>query len=94
MSGSQSIKLKVSESLTIFSDAGIKSPTTEEPVKRQKVSKIRIRRPRNQFIIYRQWMSAKLHAENPGLTAACICKFLPVCLLRSMNITDIKQRKL
>ncbi len=41
----------------------------------QKVSKVHIRRPRNQFIIYRQWMSAKIHASNPGITAGCICTF-------------------
>lgn len=35
----------------------------------------RIPRPRNQFIIYRQWMSARLQAENPGLTAGSICEF-------------------
>ncbi|KAK3996942.1 high mobility group box-domain-containing protein [Cladorrhinum sp. PSN332] len=32
----------------------------------------RIPRPRNQFIIYRQWMSTRLQAENPGLTAGSI----------------------
>ncbi|KAK0663966.1 sporulation minus regulator 2 [Cercophora samala] len=35
-------------------------------------TKEHIRRPRNQFIIYRQWMSARLHEENPGLTAGAI----------------------
>ncbi|KAK0723743.1 high mobility group box-domain-containing protein [Apiosordaria backusii] len=35
-------------------------------------TKERIRRPRNQFIIYRQQMSQQLHDENPGLTAAAI----------------------
>lgn len=61
------------------SEPGIKLPTTAEPVHCQKITKIHIRRPRNQFIIYRQWMSAKIHADNPGVTAACICKFLQVC---------------
>ncbi|KAH6641116.1 high mobility group box-domain-containing protein [Chaetomium tenue] len=46
--------------------------TGHQGVKHQKISKLRIRRPRNQFIIYRQWMSAKIHACNPGVTAACI----------------------
>ncbi|KAK4223217.1 high mobility group box-domain-containing protein [Podospora fimiseda] len=32
----------------------------------------RIPRPRNQFILYRQWMSTRLQAENPGLTAGSI----------------------
>ncbi|KAK4160340.1 mat A-3 [Cladorrhinum sp. PSN259] len=32
----------------------------------------RIPRPRNQFILYRQWMSARLQIENPGLTAGSI----------------------
>ncbi|KAK4200257.1 sporulation minus regulator 2 [Triangularia verruculosa] len=31
-----------------------------------------IRRPRNQFIIYRQYMSKQLHQETPGLTAGTI----------------------
>ncbi|KAK4674441.1 Sporulation minus regulator 2 [Podospora pseudopauciseta] len=35
-------------------------------------TKDHIRRPRNQFIIYRQWMSARLHEDNPGLTAGAI----------------------
>ena len=34
----------------------------------------RIRRPRNKWIIYRQERCAALHAENPALTAADICK--------------------
>ncbi|KAK3944017.1 high mobility group box-domain-containing protein [Diplogelasinospora grovesii] len=31
-----------------------------------------IRRPRNQFIIFRQEQSAKIRAENPGMTAGAI----------------------
>ncbi len=62
------------------SEPGIKLLTTSEVVSAHKVSKIHIRRPRNQFIIYRQWMSAKIHANNPGVTAACICEFFPTVL--------------
>nr|ALD16240.1 mat A-3 [Thermothelomyces heterothallicus] len=49
---------------------------TPEAVNHPKVTKLRIRRPRNQFIIYRQWMSARIHASNPGLTAACISQIV------------------
>ena len=69
--------------LIIQSDPAPQMPTGPQGVKHQKISKLRIRRPRNQFIIYRQWMSAKIHACNPGVTAACICKlfiaFLSLC---------------
>ncbi|KAH6628680.1 high mobility group box-domain-containing protein [Chaetomium tenue] len=51
-------------------------PTGPQGVKHQKISKLRIRRPRNQFIIYRQWMSAKIHASNPRATAACISQIV------------------
>jgi hypothetical protein len=53
-------------------------PPVETPqIRKNRVTKAHIRRPRNQFIIYRQWMSHKLHAKNPGLTAGEICK-IPV----------------
>lgn len=57
------------------SDPTVNPPVAANPVKHGNITKIRIRRPRNQFIIYRQWMSGKIHAENPGMTAACICEF-------------------
>ncbi|KAK3298192.1 high mobility group box-domain-containing protein [Chaetomium fimeti] len=57
-------------------DPVLQMPTGPQSAKHQKVSKLRIRRPRNQFIIYRQWMSAKIHACNPGVTAACISQIV------------------
>jgi hypothetical protein len=60
-------------------------PAITAPVTREKITKAHIRRPRNQFIIYRQWMSAKIHASNPGLTAACICKFFLVFSLHTIS---------
>ncbi|AEO65014.1 uncharacterized protein THITE_2111506 [Thermothielavioides terrestris NRRL 8126] len=51
-------------------------PVDAEPVKLPKVSKVHIRRPRNQFIIYRQWMSARIHAETPGVTAGCVSQLV------------------
>ncbi|KAK4102748.1 hypothetical protein N658DRAFT_322164 [Parathielavia hyrcaniae] len=51
-------------------------PIVSQPIHHQKATKIHIRRPRNQFIIYRQWMSAKIHANNPGVTAACISQIV------------------
>jgi hypothetical protein len=59
------------------SEPAAQPPVVTEPIHRAKVTKAHIRRPRNQFIIYRQWMSAKIHASKPGLTAGCICKFSP-----------------
>ncbi|KAL2150016.1 hypothetical protein VTH82DRAFT_7692 [Thermothelomyces myriococcoides] len=60
---------------TEMNDGPVLQPAvTPEAVNHPKVTKLRIRRPRNQFIIYRQWMSARIHASNPGLTAACISK--------------------
>ncbi len=50
-------------------------------------------RPRNQFILYRQWMSAKLHEENPGLTAACICKYSRTRYL-GLNIANPQKPRL
>lgn len=55
--------------------AAIKPPTPVKAIESHKVTKMHIRRPRNQFIIYRQWMSGRIHAENPGMTAGCICKY-------------------
>ncbi|KAK4248746.1 mat A-3 [Corynascus novoguineensis] len=49
---------------------------TLETSNHPKVTKFRIRRPRNQFIIYRQWMSSRIHASNPGLTATCISRIV------------------
>ncbi|KAK3904983.1 high mobility group box-domain-containing protein [Staphylotrichum tortipilum] len=58
-------------------EPAVKVPKVQEPVSTiQKVSKLHIRRPRNQFIIYRQWMSAKIHANNPGVTAGCISQIV------------------
>ncbi|KAK4125087.1 hypothetical protein N657DRAFT_655203 [Parathielavia appendiculata] len=51
-------------------------PMVSSPLHHQKVTKVHIRRPRNQFIIYRQWMSAKIHANNPGVTAARISQIV------------------
>ncbi|KAK4233447.1 high mobility group box-domain-containing protein [Achaetomium macrosporum] len=47
-----------------------------EPVHASGVTKIHIRRPRNQFIIYRQWMSAKVHAMSPSMTAGSISQIV------------------
>jgi hypothetical protein len=61
----------------MHSEPAVKPPMAQVPVSNLgKATKIHIRRPRNQFIIYRQWMSAKIHANNPGITAGCICTFL------------------
>ncbi|KAK3311453.1 high mobility group box-domain-containing protein [Chaetomium strumarium] len=51
-------------------------PIPYEPVNASGVTKIHIRRPRNQFIIYRQWMSAKLHARDPSIPAAIISQIV------------------
>ncbi|KAK4151069.1 hypothetical protein C8A00DRAFT_36302 [Chaetomidium leptoderma] len=53
-------------------DATLQRPVTSKVVSRADVIKLGIRRPRNPFIIYRQWMSPKIHASNPNVTAACI----------------------
>ncbi|KAK4032296.1 mat A-3 [Parachaetomium inaequale] len=53
-------------------DATLQRPVTPKVVSRADVIKLGIRRPRNPFIIYRQWMSPKIHASNPSVTAACI----------------------
>ncbi|KAK4211826.1 high mobility group box-domain-containing protein [Rhypophila decipiens] len=37
---------------------------------------IRVPRPRNSFILYRQWMSKKLRTENPSLTAGSISQIV------------------
>ncbi|KAL2020191.1 hypothetical protein VTK56DRAFT_8617 [Thermocarpiscus australiensis] len=47
-----------------------------KPVTHHKITKVHIPRPRNQFILYRQWMSGKIHAENPGMTAAYISRIV------------------
>ncbi|KAL1840345.1 hypothetical protein VTJ49DRAFT_559 [Mycothermus thermophilus] len=54
----------------------VEEPVTMPPVRQNRVSKVHIRRPRNQFIIYRQWMSRKIHATSPGLTAGAISKIV------------------
>ncbi|KAL2269416.1 hypothetical protein VTJ83DRAFT_1600 [Remersonia thermophila] len=54
----------------------VQTPVTMLPAHQNRVSKVHIRRPRNQFIIYRQWMSRKIHATSPGLTAGAISKIV------------------
>ncbi|KAL2136850.1 hypothetical protein VTI74DRAFT_1064 [Chaetomium olivicolor] len=60
---------------TMDAAASVQAPVTPQPNTCDRVTKIHIRRPRNQFII-RQWMSAKFHAENPGVTAGCISRIV------------------
>jgi hypothetical protein len=49
-------------------------PVNHELLNGSGVTKIKIRRPRNQFIIYRQWKSAKIHELDPTIPAGTICK--------------------
>jgi hypothetical protein len=77
----------------------VKLPVPVEAIEHHKVTKVHIRRPRNQFIIYRQWMSGRIHAENPGMTAAWICKFaypaqwVPLTLDSSSCVADVARRE-
>ncbi|KAJ4298462.1 hypothetical protein N0V88_003492 [Collariella sp. IMI 366227] len=62
---------------TIDAVATVQAPVTpSQPVTCEKVTKVHIRRPRNQFIIYRQWMSTRIHATNPGVTAGCVSQIV------------------
>jgi hypothetical protein len=83
---SRSIRI-VGDLIGNYSEPVAQPPVVSAPLHHQKVTKAHIRRPRNQFIIYRQWMSAKIHASNPGVTAACICKSLTACF--SPDTADI-----
>ncbi|KAK4170739.1 sporulation minus regulator 2, partial [Triangularia setosa] len=66
----------ITRSATVMTDVTAPVYTESSEDTRQKsvaaTTKEHIRRPRNQFIIYRQWMSAQLHEQNPGLTAGSI----------------------
>jgi HMG (high mobility group) box. len=79
MVSSSEINIKFCDLKVIFSDAPSPLTTITADMKKSsrigKIAKIHIRRPRNQFIIYRQWMSARMHAKHPDMTASAICKF-------------------
>ncbi|KAK4154863.1 mat A-3 [Chaetomidium leptoderma] len=64
------------EILKTTEEPAAQGPIVTESIGHKNVSKVHIRRPRNQFIIYRQWMSARIHSRNPGVTAACISQIV------------------
>ncbi|KAK4139333.1 high mobility group box-domain-containing protein [Dichotomopilus funicola] len=68
--------VKSTEHLPSNTALKVQVPMEQQVVTQNKVTKMRIRRPRNQFIIYRQHMSAKIHASNPGVTAGCISQIV------------------
>ncbi|GAB1312020.1 HMG box domain-containing protein [Madurella fahalii] len=84
---------------TTIKPAAIK--LVDKPVNHGKVTKVHIRRPRNQFILYRQWMSGRIHAENPGMTAASISQVVshmwrsenPVVRAHFKALADEEDRK-
>ncbi|KAK4125888.1 hypothetical protein N657DRAFT_654395 [Parathielavia appendiculata] len=51
-------------------NATLHPTVTPKLMSHSNVNKLLLRRPRNQYTVYRQWMSAKIHASNTGLTAA------------------------
>lgn len=59
---------------SLSSDVQNKSSPRKRSANRTTVIKMRIKRPRNSWIIYRSEKSRQLHTDRPGMSAGAICK--------------------